>query len=145
VLAVSTSVSSTASVAVTSQLPEWMATSSPALIAATRALMSYSTVRLSRIVATWRPSTRTVIEGCWAVVTWCRIRSTSSVLPGMASVRRAAAVRSRCARQPATSSPARSTSSSPAAAVAVSRTAAWRVAGGRSCRAWSRFTCADRS
>jgi len=41
-----------ASVAVMSQLPAWIATSSPALIPATSALMSNSTVRPSWIEAT---------------------------------------------------------------------------------------------
>jgi hypothetical protein len=63
-----------ASVAVMSQLPAWMAASSPALIPATRALMSYWTVRPSRIVAAWRPSTRTATAGSAAAVTWCLTR-----------------------------------------------------------------------
>ena len=75
-----------ASVAVTSPLPACTATSSPALIPATRALMSKSTDRPSWTVATWRPSTRTATDGSWATLTWCRIRSTSSVLPGAARV-----------------------------------------------------------
>ncbi|HLK72595.1 MAG TPA: hypothetical protein VKU77_02990 [Streptosporangiaceae bacterium] len=51
-----------ASVAVTSQLPACTATSSPALIPATSALMSKSTDSPSSIVATCRPSTRTATD-----------------------------------------------------------------------------------
>jgi hypothetical protein len=88
-------------------------------------------------------STRRLTAGRWVAVIWCVARSTSSMLPGAARVRLAAAVTSRCFCHPDTRKPIRSTSSTLLAAFVVSRTAASRSVAGMLCGARSRSAAAS--
>ena len=78
-------------VAVISHRPECRAVSKPALTPATRGLTSNTTDKPSWTRATRTSSTMTSTEGFLVTVIWWVARFTSSVPPGVARVRRAAA------------------------------------------------------